>query len=214
MFHTTTLDYFKVSPDTQEHSESGGYSYRLKLLFLIVPMLALIYFVIVVIGGSLAENIGRLLRNNIYVSVSYWDVPLFIAVPAYLALTYILLLRLLDRATETAVKVSTNIAIIFAVAAIIARPVYGYLASSHMETNGYTFCWSYSSPSLMSPSVWVKKPGYCVQNTGKVRKEMLKWMDSLREGKTDIPVDIVREHAILLMETWEKNEQEKYPQLH
>ena len=67
----------------------------------------------------------------------------------------------------------------------------------------------------MSPTVWVKKPGYCVENTGKVRKAMLNWMDSLAdEMEADIPVSAVREHASMLLESWEREERRKYPHLY
>jgi hypothetical protein len=203
-----------MKPDSEEFTKTGDGYNRIKLLLLIALMLALTCFVIVVIGGALADNIGRLARGSIYVSVSHWDVPLLISVPTYLALTYVLLLRLLGHASEQSVKASIKIAVLFALIAIITRPIYGYLATSKMELSGYFPCWSYSAPTLMSPTVWVKRPGYCIENTGKVRKSLLNWMDSLPDLGSNVPVSVVEKQASMLMDTWEKEEREKYPHLY
>jgi hypothetical protein len=177
-------------------------------------MLSLTYFVIVVLGGAFAVNVGRLVQGHIYVSVSNWDIPLLLAVPTYLALINLLLLRLFDRASDKSVTTTIKIATTFAIVAILARPIYGYFVTTKMEYSGYTSCWPYSSPSLMSPTVWVKQPGYCVSNSGKVRKEILSWMDTLPNRGSDIPVNAVNEKVSMLLEDWEKNEIKRYPHLY
>ena len=83
-----------------------------------------------------------------------------------------------------------------------------------MEKKGYSPCWHYSSPSIMSPTIWVRKSGFCVDNAGKVRTKVLQWMDSLPNNGNDVLVKVVNKTVDDLLNAWEAEDRKRYPHLY
>jgi hypothetical protein len=110
-------------------------------------------------GGNLLQNIERLERGHIYVSVSNWDIPAFVSLPCFLALIFALTLRLVRAASEKRIRVCVKVAFGAALVAIMVRLPYGFVVSNYMGAHGYTSCWQYSSQSIMGPVVWVRNSG-------------------------------------------------------
>lgn len=89
--------------------------------------------------------------------------------------------------------------IVPAIAAIVVRVFYGFVVDGYMASQGYTYCWEYTSPSAMSPSVWVRAPEHCIPSSGSVRSEVLSWMDTLpNEGKQVTQVEVEARVAMFL----------------
>lgn len=159
---------------------------RLNYLFYILVLGALVFFIIWFGGGALLTNLSKLSNGSIYISVSSWDVPLIVGLPCFFALGYVLVLRLLNIASEQRVQQSLRIGVSFALAAIVVRLLYGFTVAGFLSHKGYSSCWQYSSLQVMSPTVWVKSPDFCIANSGSVRKEVLSWMDTLPNAGKDI----------------------------
>lgn len=122
-------------------------------------------------------NLDRLIAGHPYVSFNAWDIPFFLAVPIFIILAFGIGLRLTNKATEKRIQHAMKFALIFGAIATSARFIYGFTGSQFIAELGYTSCWSLSSPSLMAPTVYVKKSSYCLDNVGHVRKDLLVWMD-------------------------------------
>ncbi|ARU59129.1 hypothetical protein OLMES_5145 [Oleiphilus messinensis] len=193
--------------------EESGLLFSVRVVVLIVALLAPIYVFIFIMGGDFLENLERLQRGSIYVSVSSWDLPCLISIPAFLALVAALLFRLFKAATEVRINACLKIALAFAGLALFTKLIYGFSASFYLQDKGYSACAHYSSPSLMSPVVWVSDAEFCVPNAGKVRSDVLLWMDSF-EDKSDVSSGIVRNKVDSLIKSWEMKEREKFPDLY
>ncbi len=130
-----------------------------------------------------------------------------------MVLIYLLFLKLIDKDTDRRTQKGLKIAIAFAVTAILVRIPYGFFITEYVEQKGYILCPYYSSPALMSPQVWVRDQQYCIANTGSIRKPLLEWLDSLPESKLAIPATAVNQKAKELLEAFDRQEREKYPEL-
>lgn len=186
---------------------------KIAIVFYILALLLSVAAIIVLRVGSFIENLSRLGNSQVYVSFSGWDIPAFIGVPCFLVLIYLLFLKLIDRDTEHRTQKSLKIAIAFAITAIVVRIPYGFLISEYIEHKGYFPCPYYSSPSLMSPQIWVRDPKYCIPNTGSIRKPLLTWLDSLSESNQTITADEVEKKAKKFLLIRDQKEREKYPEL-
>ncbi|WP_166263563.1 hypothetical protein [Marinobacter caseinilyticus] len=199
--------------DDQVETDSGNF-FKLKTVFYISALLSVNYIIVALMGSALLEHFERLQTGNIYISVSGWDIPALISLPCFLALAAALVLRLLNRTTEKRLNVCLKVGLFFSLLTIISRPIYGYVISTKMEQSGYSPCWSYSSPSLMSPTVWVRSEAYCIENAGKVRKEILIWMDELPDAGAGVSAEAVRKQANELLYSWDMEDRAKYPHLY
>ncbi|MBL4608712.1 MAG: DUF1240 domain-containing protein [Pseudomonadales bacterium] len=172
------------------------------------PLLVLLIFILfgmtfgiwTFMGGGLIENIDRLNNHHIYVTSSNWWLPLIVGTPCYVALIALAFLRLFNAATDKRIQTCVKIALFFAIPALLIRVPYGFLASHQLKKNGYSSCWHYSSPSIYSPTVWVKSPQYCIESTGLVRHDLLEWIDHLSNGGHDTSPEAVRQHATILLD--------------
>ncbi|SMF26998.1 Protein of unknown function [Alteromonadaceae bacterium Bs31] len=185
--------------------------FRAKIGFFILALSATVFEIVVHMGSSFLTNTQRLSSQNVYVSVSSWDVPLFIGIPTLLSLIFLLALKLINKEPEAIKQKALKIAIFFALGAIVLRIPYGFTVSSIMQKKGYSRCWEYSSAAMMSPTVWVKEPAYCIANSGSVRRDVLKWLD---DSKQQPSPQEVKEKVNLLLEEYDRSEREKYPALY
>ncbi|MFE8073509.1 hypothetical protein QQM79_20870 [Marinobacteraceae bacterium S3BR75-40.1] len=202
-----------MTQSAETAQEPQGIGYRLRLILLIAAMTSAIYAFFALMGAPFLENFKRLENRHIYVAVSTWDLPLLVSLPAFLVLIAGLLLRLFDKATDARINLCIKIALPFAFLAILTRVIYGFSISDHMEDEGYSPCWHYSSPAMMSPTVYVRNPAYCVPNAGKVRREVLAWMDELPNNGRNISAKEVQVKVSELLAVWEKQNKEQFPHL-
>lgn len=185
--------------------------FRAKIAFFILALSATVFEIVVHMGSSFLTNTQRLSSQNVYVSVSSWDVPLFIGIPTLLSLIFLLALKLINKEPEAIKQKALKIAIFFALGAIVLRIPYGFTVSSIMQKQGYSRCWEYSSAAMMSPTVWVKEPAYCIANSGSVLRDVLKWLDDSKQQPSPLEV---KEKVNLLLEEYDRSEREKYPELY
>lgn len=190
----------------QTLQQSAGIATRLSCLFYILVLSAVILVIIWFGGGALITNFYKLSNNSIYLSVSSWDVPLIVGLPCFFALSYVLCLRLFDLASEQRIQQGLKIAVIFAIAAIVVRLFYGFVVSGLLTYNGYSSCWQYSSPQVMSPTVWVRNPDFCIANSGSVRTEILSWMGTLPNAGKDVSVEEVQAKVAELLVQWDNQQ--------
>lgn len=195
--------------DNTATDPSSGLLAKLNLIFLLIVLGAVVVGTVGFMGGLLVENIERLSNDNIYVLVSKWDIPAFIGLPCFVVIIWGLLLRLLNKATDARIQWCVNFCIVPAIAAVVVRVFYGFVVDGYMASHGYTYCWEYTSPSAMSPSVWVKEPEFCISNSGSVRREVLSWMDSRPNWGKDVSVEEVEAKVAMLLKEW-KREQDRY----
>lgn len=186
---------------------------RLNLLFYII-ILSCAGMIFIAQVNPFLENVNKLIEGHIYVLVSKWDIPLFLCFPGFLAIIVGLILRLIDLDTERRMDVCTKIIIVFGLLFVITRIPYGFVTSYYLTSKGYSACWGLSSPSLMSPTVWVRDPGYCVNSASAVKSEILAWMDTLPDGGKNISPEDVNAKAEALHLLHEQQKREKYPDLY
>lgn len=189
-----------------------GIGARLNLLFITTVMAAITVGIALFASQGFSESRAQLASSHIYVSISSWDLPLLVGLPAFLAITTALTLRLFNQMTDKRLHLLMKIALFFAVPAIILRLGYGFYISNDLEQRGYFNCWAYSSPSIMSNSVWVKNPGYCIDNSGQVRKEVLRWLDGF--GSATPSIDEIEKHVIKMQIAWEEDQRKLFPHLY
>ena len=186
---------------------------RLAALFYTVALGLSIYAILVLRGKSFLANISNLQNNHIYVAVSSWDIPAFISVPCFIALMAILILRMRNRVPEVLIQSLLKVAIAFALLAIVVRILLGFSISHYMESKGYTSCPYYSSPALMSSRIWVRSSDFCVENSGSVRKPLLKWFDSLPAFGRNVSQKDVQQKVDQLLREYDQREGERFPEL-
>jgi len=187
---------------------------RLKILFIIIALSVCVYAAIEIMGISFLENIDKLSNGNIAVALSYWDIPVFLSLPCFVALIIALVFRFAKQLSEKWISAAVNVAIMFALLAIVVRIPYGHFLSHYMQDKGYSSCWAFTSPSITSEIVWVRNPGYCIENTSVVRSELLAWIDSLPDAGKDVPPMEVRLKAEELLSEYDRQQREKYPDLY
>ena len=181
------------------NAENKSLGARLNILFFIFALSTSVIVIVVLKGNSHLENIDKLNSGNIAVAVSNWDIPVFLSLPCFVSLIIALCFRFANQASEKRISACVKIALIFAIMAIIVRIPYGYLASHYMRNKGYSPCWEFSSPSIMGDIVWVRNSGYCVENSGSVRKELLAWIDARPNAGKDVsPVEVRAKAEALL----------------
>ncbi len=186
---------------------------RLNILFFIVALSASVFAIIVLRGSSFIKNLDKLNQKAIAIEASNWDIPIFIALPCFIALIFALVLRLIDQDQDSRIRACINVALIFAAISIVVRIPYGYAVSNFLAGKNYSKCWEFSSPSMMSPTIWVKNSGYCIENSGSVRKEIIAWLDTLPNSGKGITPNDVRDKTQTLLETYDLKQREKYPEL-
>ncbi|MFT7559106.1 MAG: hypothetical protein ACI93R_001010 [Flavobacteriales bacterium] len=103
---------------------------------------------------------------------------------------------------------------ITAITAIAVRLVVGFGLSHFMVSRGYSACWELSSPSIMSPTFWVKDTRYCIENSGSVREEVLSWIGSQESTNHDISFNDVKDKTAALLKVFDQQQREKYPELY
>ncbi|MFD2097157.1 DUF1240 domain-containing protein [Corallincola platygyrae] len=189
-----------------------GVSARLNLLFITTVMAAITVGIALFASQGFSESRAQLASSHIYVSISSWDLPCLVGIPCCIVVTAILSLRLFNQATEKRLNFLINAAVLLAIPSILLRLVYGFYVSYEMNQRGYFNCWAYSSPSIMSNAVWVKSPGYCIDNSGQVRKEVLRWLDGF--GSATPSIDEVEKHVIEMQIAWEEDQRKRFPHLY
>ncbi|TVZ41154.1 hypothetical protein P886_0493 [Alteromonadaceae bacterium 2753L.S.0a.02] len=197
-----------------EAGNTPGYKIKLQLIFYILALAATVVILLIFRVGSLLENSEKLASGKIYVAASAWDIPVLLSLPTFIALIFAMLLKLLNKATDTRIQASVKVALIFAFIAIAVRIPYGLLLSKHLESHGYSRCVPYTAPAMMSATVWVRDSRYCIENSGSVRRSLLAWLDKTQlENKYLSPAD-VKVKVNSLLEEFDKRERERYPELY
>ena len=184
---------------------------RLNILFFIVAFASVVFTIIYIRGHEFLVNIYRLRERSIAVEVSNWDVPMFLAVPCFVSLIIGLVLRLTDLDRDKRIQRCVGVALIFAFLSIAVRIPYGFAVRSYMESLGYSPCWQLSSLAIMSPTVWVRNPGYCIENVGSVRRPLLQWINLQADGGVDVTPDEVRAKAEELLDIFDRDQRLKFP---
>ena len=192
-------------------NEPPTFMIRLQCAFYILILCATIFVIIAFMGADLAANIQRIGNQGAYAAVSSWDIPAFITIPTLLSLITLLALKLFNKEQEGRTQSALKFAIFFALGAIVVRIPYGFAVSSLMENKGYSRCLEYSSPAMLSPTVWVKDPAYCIANSGSVRRDVLQWLDNTKQLPASIEVE---EKVNLLLKEYDRLERQKYPGLY
>ena len=197
----------------EQNGERKSFATRLNYLLFIVALSVTTLAIVILRGSSFLENINRLEQRAISVELSNWDIPMFVAIPCFIALTIALILRFIDQDSDSRIRACVNTALVFAMLTIIVRIPCGYIASNFMTNKGYAPCWEFSSPSVMSPVVWVRNSGYCIENSGSVRKELITWLNSLPNKGNNLTPNDIREKVEALLADYDKKEREKFPEL-
>ena len=173
--------------------------YRLKILSVIALLFSVTLLMFWMQANGLIDNLDRLVRENAYVSVSGWDLPTIVVMPCFFGIIYGLVLRLFNKATSARISKAMKFCLFFAGAAVVVRVVYGFMLPSLMESQGYTFCQSYTSPSIYARQVYVRNEDYCVQHTGVIRRDILAWLDKqYLPSKPLNPIEVREQVAIML----------------
>ncbi|PCM44912.1 hypothetical protein [Marinobacter sp. ANT_B65] len=186
---------------------------RLNILFFIAAITLVVLVILYLRGQEFLVNIYRLREHSIAVEVSNWDVPMFLAVPCFVSIIVGLVLRLTDWDRDKRIQRCVGVALIFAFLSIAVRIPYGFAVRSYMESLGYSSCWQLSSPAIMSPTVWVRNPGYCIENVGSVRNPLLEWMSLQPNGGADVAPNEVRAKAEELLAIYDHSQKMKYPEI-
>jgi len=179
---------------------------RLNVIFFIAALTSVVFAIIYIRGHEFLVNIYRLREHSIAVEVSNWDVPMFLAVPCFVSIIIGLVLRLTDLDKDRRIQRCVGIALIFAFLSIAVRIPYGFAVRSYMESLGYSPCWQLSSFAIMSPTVWVRNPGYCIDNVGSIRKPLLEWMSVQPNGGANVTPNEVRAKAEELLDIFDRDQ--------
>ncbi|BCD97892.1 hypothetical protein [Marinagarivorans cellulosilyticus] len=180
-------------------SEEQGTIYQLRIQSAIVLLLSVTLIILWVQVSDLLDNLDRLARENAYVSVSGWDLPTIVVMPCFFGIIYGLFLRLFNKATSARISKTMSICLFFAGSAVVARLVYGFMLSSFMANHGYSFCQSYTSPSIYARQVYVRDEGYCVPHTGVIRRDILAWLDQQYLPNKPLNPAAVREQVAVIL---------------
>jgi hypothetical protein len=159
--------------------------FRIMAFLLIIISIATIIGASIFAGGGIIETISSLKQNDITVSVNYWDFPILFTFPGVLALTVICFLRLVDLDTQERIDACMKIVIIFGFIFLAVRLPYGFIASGYMESQGYSYCYDFTSAAARSDQVWVRDQAYCIDDAGVIRIELLEWLNETQDAGLD-----------------------------
>jgi hypothetical protein len=176
--------------------------FRILAFFLIIISIAIIIVTIILCGGGLIEGISSLRQNEISVNVNYWAFPVFFTYPGLLALIVVFFLRLVDLDTQDRIDACMKVVIVSGFIFLAVRIPYGFIASSYMESKGYSYCYYLTSASAKSDQIWVRDPDYCLDNTGVIRTDMLDWLHETQDAGLDPTPQEVRTKAKELLRVY------------
>jgi hypothetical protein len=159
--------------------------FRLMAFFLIIILIATMVGLAIFSGGGIVNSISSLQQNYITASVNHWDLPIFFTFPGLLALIVICFLRLVDLDTQDRIDACMKVVIVIGFLFLAVRIPFGFIASSYMESKGYTYCYYLTSAAARSDQVWVRDPDYCIDDTGAIRIELLEWLHETQDAGLD-----------------------------
>jgi hypothetical protein len=196
--------------ETQYLAEPTGAKHILLLLFNILVCCGLMVSLVWWQGGNLIDNHYKVLNHASYLSVSKWSLPSLINVFGITALLYILILRLCKRLTQKKLDRAMKYFVYITAVFILSRLIYGFALTSYLESNGYSYCYYYSSTSMVGNSTWLSDPAYCMESITVHRNDIEEWFDQQdAEGKV-LTIEYVQQ-GILKMD---QAERAKYPSLY
>ena len=146
--------------------------------------ISIISFSMLICWGFISElvvvndNYVKLMNKAIFIEV--WS--LTFSVPFLLGIMGLVImisyLKLVGRMTVITLHNGFKLLCLFAVLGIIAGIIFAYLSSNFLEDKGYSYCSTYTEHRAGTPNIWVKKPGYCINNGTLVSTEILEWVAS------------------------------------
>ena len=182
--------------ETQYLAEPPGFKHIALLLFNIFISSGLIIVIVWGIGGHFIDNYNKVLNHGSYLSVSKWAVPSLIGIFMFPALLYIMLLRLCKRLTQRKLDNAMKYIIIVSVVFIASRLVYGFVLTSYLENNGYSYCYYYSSSSMMGNNTWLSDPAYCMERIAAHRNDIEDWFDQQDAVGKGLTVEYVQQEIL------------------
>ena len=181
-------------------------SEKAKFVLLSLILIGMSYVILSLGLGNFIQNMKLLEQHAVAVYVSNWALPMAIACPAFVLFAIALLLKVVERDKGPHYSRLLNLAVGFGVVAIIARLPMGFILDNHVEEEGYSYCYWYTSPANFRPQVWVRSPEFCVEQTGVIRRPLMDWLQALPNGGRDVTHTAVREKALEMVKAYEKGE--------
>jgi len=190
--------------------EQTGAKPILLLLFNILIWGGLVPFLIWLVCGNFIDNYYKVQNQASYLSVSKWSVPLFIYGLLLPGLLYVFILRLCKRLTQRRLDNTTKYIIVVTVIFLISRLIYGFALTSYLENNGYSYCYDYSSSSVMGNNTWLKDPAYCMKNITAHRSELQEWFDQQDADGKVLTLEYVQQETLKM----DAAQRAKYPDIY
>lgn len=187
--------------------EPKGVKRVLLLLFNIIIFSGLFVLIIFGVGGDLLENYARVKSQSSYLSVSKWSLPAMIGVFMVPSLLYVFVLRLCRRLTQRGLDFAMKFLITVGVIFFLSRIIYGFFLTSYLENKGYSYCYYYSSSSMMGNSTWLKNPEFCMERIAANRRDIEAWFDKRDAKGEPLTLEAVQQGMLAL----DKAERERYP---
>jgi len=188
-------------------AESAGIKPVLLLLFNIFICSGLIVVIVFGVGGHFIENYHKVQNQASYLSVSKWALPSLIGVLMVPGLLYVFILRLCKRLTQRRLDNTTKYIIVVTVTFLISRLIYGFALTYYLENHGYSYCYDYSSSSVMGNNTWLKDPAYCMKNITAYRSELQEWFDQQYADGKVLTLEYVQQETLKM----DAAERAKYP---
>ena len=199
-----------ANSETRYLEEPAGIKHKLLLLFNIFICSGLIVVIFGLVGGNFIDNYHKVQNQVSYLSVSKWALPSLIGVFMMPGLIYIFILRLCKKLTQLRSDHAMKYIIVVTVTFLISRLFYGFALTYYLENNGYSYCYDYSSSSVMGNNTWLKDPAYCMKNITANRSELQEWFDQQDAQGTVLTLESVQQE-ILKMDAVERA---KYPDIY
>jgi len=196
--------------ETRYLEESSGIKHKLLLLFNIFICSGLIVVIVGLVGGNFIDNYHKVQNQASYLSVSKWALPSLIGVFMMPGLLYIFILRLCKRLTQLRSDHAMKYIIVVTVTFLISRLFYGFALTSYLENNGYSYCYDYSSSSVMGNNTWLKDPAYCMKNITAHRSELQEWFDQQDADGKVLTLEYVQQETLKM----DAAQRAKYPDIY
>jgi uncharacterized BrkB/YihY/UPF0761 family membrane protein len=171
--------------ETQYLPEPSGIKYKLSLLLFICILIGLIIGMVWLVGGNLIGNYNKISNQASYLTVSKGAISALVftlAIPAFL---YILILRLFKKLTQKKLDKTIKYIIHISILCLISRLIYGFVLTNYLENNGYSYCYYYSSSSVMGNNTWVSNPSYCMDPLTLPSGDLKDWFE-LQDASAEV----------------------------
>jgi len=199
-----------ANSETHYLEEPTGAKPILLLLFNITIWSGLIIVIVGLVGGNFIDNYHKIYNQASYLSVSKWALPSLIGIFMVPGMLYIFVLRLCKRLTQRRLDNSMKYIIVVTVIFLLSRLIYGFALTSYLENNGYSYCYDYSSSSLMGNNTWLKDPAYCMKNITAHRSELQEWFDQQDADGKVLTLEYVQQETLKM----DAAQRAKYPDIY